>query len=126
MIIFINYFFKVQGSANPTPLRKYFVLTLVPLLVLGCVGTPAVFLVFLFTLFAWLKMTLVSCIKEHDAILCNGIKYVLEEDPLNYKDSWFWIYLGIYVFLVLFAGKFVELIKIVYASQVVYQSNPRM
>lgn len=54
-------------------------------------------------------MASVSCIlQEHGAVLCNGTKYVLEEEPLNYKDSWFWIYLGIYVFLVLFAGKLVR------------------
>ena len=36
-------------------------------------------------------------------IECENKTYV-EEVILNYTDKWFWIYLGIYVFLVLFAG----------------------
>jgi hypothetical protein len=50
-------------------------------------------------------MASISCIlKDHGEVLCNGTLYVLPEEPLNYKDVMFWVYLGIYVFLVLFAG----------------------
>lgn len=37
-------------------------------------------------------------------MICNETRYDLHEDPLNYKDSMFWVYLGIYLGLVLFAG----------------------
>lgn len=46
----------------------------------------------------------VTCFFEGEQIICNGTVYVKKEDPLNYTDQWFWIYLGIYVFLVLVAG----------------------
>lgn len=36
--------------------------------------------------------------------MCNGTRYDRYEVPLNYKDSKFWIYLGTYLGLVLFAG----------------------
>lgn len=36
--------------------------------------------------------------------MCNGSRYDPYEEPLNYKDTMFWVYLGVYVFLVLFAG----------------------
>ncbi|XP_068698745.1 uncharacterized protein [Montipora foliosa] len=45
------------------------------------------------------------CVKESDGtLMCNGSRYALHEDALSYKDSMFWVYLGIYLGLVLFAG----------------------
>jgi hypothetical protein len=38
-----------------------------------------------------------------DLLNCNGTNYI-EHTVLNYHDKWFWIYLGIYVGLTLFAG----------------------
>lgn len=46
----------------------------------------------------------VSCLLEGEEIICNGTVYMKKEEPLNYTDEWFWIYLGIYVALVLVAG----------------------
>lgn len=37
--------------------------------------------------------------------MCNGTRYDLHEAELSYKDAMFWVYLGVYVGLVLFAGK---------------------
>lgn len=36
--------------------------------------------------------------------MCNGTRYKLYEGELSYKDTMFWVYLGVYVGLVLFAG----------------------
>lgn len=45
------------------------------------------------------------CIKHGESsVLCNGTRYDLPEEALNYKDSIFWVYLGVYIALVLFAG----------------------
>jgi len=45
------------------------------------------------------------CTKEIDnSLRCNGSRYVLHEEALNYKDTLFWVYLGVYVGLVLLAG----------------------
>ncbi|KAJ7394294.1 hypothetical protein OS493_000096 [Desmophyllum pertusum] len=45
------------------------------------------------------------CTKEvGDSLMCNGTQYDLHEAPLSYKDTMFWVYLGIYVALVLLAG----------------------
>ncbi|XP_074625391.1 uncharacterized protein LOC141883712 [Acropora palmata] len=45
------------------------------------------------------------CVKEDEiSLMCNGTRYDRHEVPLNYKDSKFWIYLGTYLGLVLFAG----------------------
>ncbi|KAM7440167.1 hypothetical protein ABFA07_010572 [Porites harrisoni] len=45
------------------------------------------------------------CIKHGESsVLCNGTRYDLPEEALNYKDSMFWVYLGVYIALVLFAG----------------------
>ncbi|XP_044177902.1 DUF21 domain-containing protein At4g33700-like isoform X2 [Acropora millepora] len=45
------------------------------------------------------------CVKEGEiSLMCNGTRYDRYEVPLNYKDSKFWIYLGTYLGLVLFAG----------------------
>lgn len=46
-----------------------------------------------------------SCIKgSESSVLCNGTRYDLPEEALNYRDSMFWVYLGVYIALVLFAG----------------------
>ena len=46
-----------------------------------------------------------NCIKHGESsVLCNGTRYDLPEEALNYRDSMFWVYLGVYVALVLFAG----------------------
>ena len=46
------------------------------------------------------------CVTTHEStIICNGTKYIPEEEPLDWHDEWFWIYLGIYTGLVIFAGK---------------------
>ena len=45
------------------------------------------------------------CVKEgENSLMCNGSRYDPHEEALNYKDTMFWVYLGVYVFLVLFAG----------------------
>lgn len=55
------------------------------------------------------------CVKEGESsLICNETRYDLHEDPLNYKDSMFWVYLGIYLGLVLFAGRMYELIPSVF------------
>ena len=38
------------------------------------------------------------------SVSCNGTHYDLHEEALNYRDSMFWVYLGVYIALVLFAG----------------------
>ena len=40
-----------------------------------------------------------------ESVICNGTLYSLPEMPLTYTDTWFWVFIGIYVGLVLFAGK---------------------
>ena len=46
------------------------------------------------------------CVKEvGDYLMCNGTRYDLHEEELSYKDTMFWVYLGVYVGLVLFAGE---------------------
>lgn len=48
---------------------------------------------------------MINCtVEAKGKLLCNGTIYILEEEPLNYMDMWFWIYLGIYACLVLVAG----------------------
>lgn len=46
------------------------------------------------------------CVKggEEHSLICNGTRYDVHEEALNYKDGLFWVYLGVYVGLVLFAG----------------------
>ena len=46
-----------------------------------------------------------SCVKEGEYLMCNGTRYDLHEGKLTYKDTIFWVYLGVYVGLVLFAGE---------------------
>ena len=45
-----------------------------------------------------------------DSLRCNDTGYDLHGVALDYKDSMFWVYLGIYLALVLFAGRMYELI----------------
>ena len=40
-----------------------------------------------------------------ESVICNGTLYSLPEMPLTYTDTWFWVFIGIYVGLVLFAGE---------------------
>ena len=50
------------------------------------------------------------CVKEgEEYVMCNGTRYKLYEGELSYKDTMFWVYLGVYVGLVLFAGEDVTL-----------------
>lgn len=37
-------------------------------------------------------------------VICNGTSFKVEEPMLTAHDTMFWVYLGIYVFLVLGAG----------------------
>ena len=53
------------------------------------------------------------CVKEsEDYLICNGTRYDPYEGALSYKDTMFWVYLGVYVGLVLFAGK--DVISLLY------------
>jgi len=56
-----------------------------------------------------------SCVKEGEYLMCNGTRYDLHEGKLTYKDTIFWVYLGVYVGLVLFAGE---------DSDLLYRKNP--
>ncbi len=47
-----------------------------------------------------------------EKVICNGTEYDLPEQILTIDDMWFWIYLGIYCFLVLFAGKLLVIGKL--------------
>lgn len=38
-------------------------------------------------------------------VICNGIKFDEVEDVLTIYTTMFWVYLGTYLFLVLFAGE---------------------
>ncbi|XP_022796025.1 DUF21 domain-containing protein At4g33700-like [Stylophora pistillata] len=42
--------------------------------------------------------------KDEESLMCNGTQYDPHEEALNYKDELFWVYLGVYIALVLFAG----------------------
>ena len=45
------------------------------------------------------------CLQSGDEVRCNDQKYEIPESPLSYEDKMFWVYLGVYIGLVLFAGK---------------------
>ena len=46
------------------------------------------------------------CVREgEESLMCNGTLYDRHEEALNYKDGSFWVYLGVYIALVLFAGE---------------------
>lgn len=49
-------------------------------------------------------MTIIECVKNGDSVVCNGTTYEKLEQPLDYHNMWFWIFLGIYVALVIIAG----------------------
>lgn len=51
-------------------------------------------------------MEFVNCTLNERTVVCNGTHYSQEEGPLNWQDEWFWIYLGIYIALVAFAGRY--------------------
>ena len=58
-------------------------------------------------------------------IICNGTLFAEPEKPLTYQDEWFWIYIGIYVVLVLFAGEPARILKCSrLTSQVAFSIQP--
>ena len=44
-----------------------------------------------------------------DKLSCNGTIFEIAEEEITPDDKLFWIYLGVYIFLRLFAGKYVAL-----------------
>lgn len=49
----------------------------------------------------------VSCIVVNDdTVECDGLTLTREEGLLKASNALFWVYLCVYIFLVLFAGKF--------------------
>ena len=49
----------------------------------------------------------VACVyKSATEVICNGTSFKVEEPMLTVNDAMFWVYLGIYVFLVLGAGEY--------------------
>ncbi|CAB4038302.1 DUF21 domain-containing At4g33700 isoform X2 [Paramuricea clavata] len=44
------------------------------------------------------------CLQKGEKVHCNNEVFEIPESPLNYHDKMFWVYLGVYVGLVLFAG----------------------
>lgn len=48
----------------------------------------------------------ITCQAVEESVICNGTTYTLPEPILTYMDAWFWIYIGMYVALVLFAGEY--------------------
>ena len=55
--------------------------------------------------------TFINCtVVDENTVLCNDTKYKSGGDEtLSYDDAWFWIYVGIYAALVIFAGKNLQL-----------------
>lgn len=49
-------------------------------------------------------MSTVCTALGEERVMCNGTIYKAEEKILSYCDKDFWIYIGIYAGLVLFAG----------------------
>ena len=48
-----------------------------------------------------------NCTKVgHDSVICDGTLFRIPEEKISTDDALFWVYLGIYVFLMLFAGRF--------------------
>ena len=45
------------------------------------------------------------CRLVKDQVHCGKETFSVAEGPLNSEDTMFWVYLGVYVALVLFAGK---------------------
>ena len=50
-------------------------------------------------------MSTVCTMLSEERVMCNGTIYKAEEKILSYCDKEFWIYIGVYAGLVLFAGK---------------------
>ena len=44
------------------------------------------------------------CLQSGDEVHCNNQDYEIPESPLGYEDKMFWVFLGVYVALVVFAG----------------------
>lgn len=66
------------------------------------------------------KMSFV-CVKEgEDSLMCNGTRYDLHEGELSYKDTLFWVYLGVYVALVLLAGEDSDLLYCILTTEICY------
>ena len=49
--------------------------------------------------------TIVCSVISDNEVCCNGTLYE-HVQLLKYNEGWFWGYLGIYIFLMLFAGEF--------------------
>lgn len=45
------------------------------------------------------------CLRTGDEVHCHNEVFEIPESPLDYHDTMFWVYLGVYVGLVLFAGE---------------------
>ena len=50
-------------------------------------------------------MNLTCQVLSDKEVLCNDVLYKIPEEKYKFGDEWFFIYLGIYVGLVLFAGE---------------------
>lgn len=50
---------------------------------------------------------MINCTKvDHESVICDGVLFKVPEEKISTDDTLFWIYLGTYVFLMLFAGMF--------------------
>lgn len=48
---------------------------------------------------------MINCTKvDHESVICDGVLFKVPEEKISTDDTLFWIYLGTYVFLMLFAG----------------------
>ncbi len=61
---------------------------------------------------AWLRYIMlgedfINCtLVDPETVVCNGTTFKEPEAPLNIHDQLFWIYIGVYCALVLFAGEY--------------------
>lgn len=53
--------------------------------------------------------TILCSISSSNEVCCNGTEYE-HVQLLKYTQAWFWVYLGVYIFLMLFAGEFLRLV----------------
>ena len=51
---------------------------------------------------------------DHESVICDGTIFKIPEEKISTHDKLFWIYLGIYVFLMLFAGIVRNQLKLLY------------
>lgn len=52
------------------------------------------------------RMANITCtVLEHEMLMCNGTKFEKHEHAFVAGSPQFWIYLSVYIFLMLFAGK---------------------